>query len=97
MLLPDEDRYTERHYLRDAFNAWRRYWSRDLHSYFDGSLTKHPGVSTWDEWKPVVWFFVYAAGFLGICWLIANHQHYQIMPYHGPLKLTPFTTTTTGP
>ena len=48
MLLPDEDRYTERHYLRDAFRGWRAYWSRDLHSYFDGAWTKHPGVSTWD-------------------------------------------------
>ena len=54
MLLPDEDAYDERHYLRDAFHAWARYWSNDLHKYFGGSLKKHKGVSAWEEWAALL-------------------------------------------
>jgi hypothetical protein len=94
VLVPsDQEEYTQRRYLRDAFRGWRAYWSRDLHSYFDGSLTKHPQVSKWEEIRPFVWFFCVALLFVGICAVIAYMpHHYQIINPQVPRKFPTFTT-----
>ena len=102
LLVPDQEEYSERHYLRDAFVAWRRYWSHDLHSYFDGAWTKNPQVSTWEEIRPFVWGFICVAIFLGICAVIAfqPHPYHIIQPQH-PRTFPTFnpnaTYPTTGP
>ena len=97
MLLPDQEDYGSKQYLRDALRAWGAYWHNQHILYFKGSLKKDPTVSAWEEWRPIVWFLVAVGAFIAGCWMVARGQHYQIMPYHGPTKLTPFTTTTTGP
>lgn len=90
MLLPDQDRYTERHYLRDAFRAWGAYWKNQHQIYFAGSMKKNPKVSAWEEWRPIVYFFLVVAILIGIAWMVSLHQHYQIMPTPQPKNLPKF-------
>lgn len=95
MLLPDE-RYDERHYLRDGFRAWRRYWANEYHSYFDDPI---PGrkIDWATEARVVAGFLIKLVFGVAIVFfiaaIIAHGQTPQIMPYHGPSHVPAFTTT----
>jgi hypothetical protein len=92
VLVPPDQDYDQRRYLRDAFTAWRTYWVDQKRTYWP----EYHGakVSAWKELRPIVWLVIGITMFLFGCWLYARSQHYQIMPYHGPTKFPPFTVPT---
>ena len=93
MILPDEERYDERHYLRDAARAQKEYWIDQKAQYLP-DLGKHPDVSKWEEIRLFVWFFCVAIVFIGVCAVIAFMPHHiQIIQPHVPRKFPTFTTS----
>ena len=94
MLLPDQERYDEKKYLRDALRAQKEYWIDEKRTYWPEYHGEK--VSTWEEIRPFVWFFCVVILFIAACALIAYQPHHiQIIQpkVHGPIPsyVTPTT------
>ena len=100
LLVPDQEDYGPKEYLRDAARAQKEYWVDQKRTYWPEYHGEK--VSTWEEIRPFVWGFICVAIFLGICAVIAFQPHpYQIIQPQHPRTFPTFnpnaTYPTTGP
>ena len=88
MIVPEEQPYESKDYLRDAARAQKEYWIDQKRTYWP-DLSKHRDVSTWQEWAGIVWFIVFVVGLVLVLVAISAHQHLPVVPVK-PVHLPAF-------
>lgn len=96
MIVPDQEPYSPKDYLKDAARAQKEYWVDQKRSYFP----EYHGakVSKWEEVRPIVWFLCLALFAIAICAVIAYSPHHIqiIQPVH-PKTFPTFSPNATVP